>query len=109
MSEPTLAECIAFLERVEQGTLKPNVAEDVHAILAHLRSVPTLTAERDGALARAEAAEATLERIAECTRYTRAGGATEGDLGSYEAGLEEAIELALSALPDLTPGGPDAD
>lgn len=39
-----------------------------------------------------------LEEIADLESYTRVGGATVGDLGSYEAGLNEALELARAAL-----------
>lgn len=45
----------------------------------------------------AELVEA-LDRVTDCERYTRVGGATEGDLGSYERGLDEAIQIAIEAL-----------
>lgn len=49
-----------------------------------------------------EAALTTLENalneIADCGRYTRAGGATPEDLDDYETGLTEAIQIAIAAL-----------
>jgi hypothetical protein len=39
-----------------------------------------------------------LDQITDLSRNTRAGGASVGDLGMYEQGLDAAIEIAHNAL-----------
>jgi len=53
--------------------------------------------------AEVERLRGALSEIADCERYTRLGGATAQDLGDYEDGLNEAIDVSIAAIaPPLT-------
>ena len=61
-------------------------------------AAPALAADLIAANAEIERLREALDQIAHCSAYTRHGGASEGDLGSYEKGLDTAIEIAVQAL-----------
>jgi hypothetical protein len=67
-----------------------------------IAAAPTLAADLIAANAEIERLRDALDQVAHCSAYTRHGGASEGDLGSYEKGLDTAIEIATQAL-ETTP------
>lgn len=118
--KPTLDECIDYLgaatlvaenAAVISGAPEDKFAAVLHdAILSYLRSIPALTAERDAAVARAEAAEAERDRLKEHGQFLLERlndfDPDHSPVRNWHGHVVPALERFQAAL---TNGGPDAD